>query len=171
MPSLIPESPAFALLRQQLASRIMILDGATGTMIQQYKLTEAQYRGSDRAELSAEVLQSIQSATAKGIDVKGNNELLSLTRPEVISEIHHQYLAAGADIVETNTFGATTIAQEDYRLPELDESRVGALSPLSLRSVFDSRSTSICCGRHRANTANGFDFPGRKRSRGTQHQF
>ena len=119
MPSLIPESPAFALLRQQLANRIMILDGATGTMIQQYKLTEAQYRGTDRAELSADVRQSIESAIEKGIDVKGNNELLSLTRPEVISEIHHQYLAAGADIVETNTFGATTIAQEDYRLPEL----------------------------------------------------
>jgi 5-methyltetrahydrofolate--homocysteine methyltransferase len=119
MPSLLPESHAFGLLRQQLANRIMILDGATGTMIQQYKLSEEQYRGTDRLELSADVRQSIQSAIAKGIDLKGNNELLSLTRPAVISEIHQQYLAAGADIVETNTFGATTIAQEDYRLPEL----------------------------------------------------
>ncbi|NBW00908.1 MAG: methionine synthase [Betaproteobacteria bacterium] len=119
MPSLIPESRAFALLRQQLANRILILDGATGTMIQQYKLTEEQYRGADRSGLSTEIRHSIQSAIAKGIDLKGNNELLSLTRPEVITEIHHQYLAAGADIVETNTFGATTIAQEDYRLPEL----------------------------------------------------
>ena len=119
MPSLLPESQAFGLLRQQLANRIMILDGATGTMIQQYKLSEEQYRGTDRLELSADVRQSIQSAIAKGIDLKGNNELLSLTRPAVISEIHQQYLAAGADIVETNTFGATTIAQEDYRLPEL----------------------------------------------------
>ena len=73
MPSLLPESHAFGLLRQQLANRIMILDGATGTMIQQYKLSEEQYRGTDRLELSADVRQSIQSAIAKGIDLKGNN--------------------------------------------------------------------------------------------------
>jgi len=119
MPSRLPESSAFATLRQQLAQRIMILDGATGTMIQQYKLSEAQYRGDDRSDISREITSAIAHATGQGIDVKGNNELLSLTRPEVITEIHHQYLAAGADIVETNTFGATTIAQEDYRLPQL----------------------------------------------------
>jgi 5-methyltetrahydrofolate--homocysteine methyltransferase len=73
MPSLIPESRAFALLRQQLANRILILDGATGTMIQQYKLTEEQYRGADRSGLSTEIRHSIQSAIAKGIDLKGNN--------------------------------------------------------------------------------------------------
>lgn len=119
MPSRLPESSAFATLRQQLARRIMILDGATGTMIQQYKLSEAQYRGDGRSDISREITSAIAHATGQGIDVKGNNELLSLTRPEVITEIHHQYLAAGADIVETNTFGATTIAQEDYRLPQL----------------------------------------------------
>ena len=119
MPSRLPESSAFATLRQQLAQRIMILDGATGTMIQQYKLSEAQYRGDGRSDISQEIKSAIAHATGQGIDVKGNNELLSLTRPEVITEIHHQYLAAGADIVETNTFGATTIAQEDYRLPQL----------------------------------------------------
>lgn len=119
MPSRLPESSAFATLRQQLAQRIMILDGATGTMIQQYKLSEAQYRGDGRSDISQEITSAIAHATGQGIDVKGNNELLSLTRPEVITEIHHQYLAAGADIVETNTFGATTIAQEDYRLPQL----------------------------------------------------
>lgn len=119
MPSRLPESSAFATLRQQLARRIMILDGATGTMIQQYKLSEAQYRGDGRSDISQEITSAIAHATGQGIDVKGNNELLSLTRPEVITEIHHQYLAAGADIVETNTFGATTIAQEDYRLPQL----------------------------------------------------
>jgi 5-methyltetrahydrofolate--homocysteine methyltransferase len=88
-----------------LAQRIVILDGAMGTMIQRYKLSEADYRGTRFTEHTT--------------DVKGNNELLSLTRPDVISEIHEQYLAAGADIIETNTFGATTIAQDDYHLPEL----------------------------------------------------
>ena len=119
MPQQLPESSAFAPLRQQLAKRILVLDGATGTMIQQYKLSEAQYRGSDMPNLSLTVREAIDQATQAGIDVKGNNELLSLTRPEVIAEIHEQYLCAGADIVETNTFGATSIAQEDYRLPQL----------------------------------------------------
>jgi 5-methyltetrahydrofolate--homocysteine methyltransferase len=90
-----------ALLKQ----RILILDGAMGTMIQQYKLDEAAYRGQRFADF--------------GRDIKGNNELLSLTRPEVIQEIHEQYLAAGADILETNTFGATRVAQADYRMEDL----------------------------------------------------
>ncbi|MEN9316602.1 MAG: Methionine synthase, partial [Pseudomonadota bacterium] len=98
-------NPTERRLRDLLAHRILILDGAMGTMIQRYKLTEEQYRGARFADLAQ--------------DVKGNNELLSLTQPQVIREIHEQYLAAGADIVETNTFGATTIAQADYRLPEL----------------------------------------------------
>ncbi|AJZ74815.1 homocysteine S-methyltransferase family protein [Pandoraea apista] len=88
-----------------LESRILILDGAMGTMIQQYKLDEAQYRGTRFADFAH--------------DVKGNNELLSLTRPDVIGEIHRKYLAAGADIIETNTFGATTIAQSDYHMEAL----------------------------------------------------
>ena len=90
---------------RMLQKRILILDGAMGTMIQRYKLSEAQFRGERFAE--------------HGKDVKGNNELLSLTRPDIIREIHEQYLAAGADVIETNTFGATTIAQGDYELPEL----------------------------------------------------
>jgi 5-methyltetrahydrofolate--homocysteine methyltransferase len=88
-----------------LQQRIMVLDGAMGTMIQRFKLSEAQYRG--------ERFQDHPS------DVKGNNELLSLTRPDVIGSIHEGYLAAGADMVETNTFGATRIAQEDYGMAEL----------------------------------------------------
>ena len=94
-----------SLLRKQLAHRILVLDGAMGTMIQRYRLTEADYRGARFADLAQ--------------DVKGNNELLSLTRPEVIREIHAGYLAAGADLIETNTFGATTIAQADYHLAHL----------------------------------------------------
>jgi 5-methyltetrahydrofolate--homocysteine methyltransferase len=98
-------SPVETLLREQLAKRILILDGATGTMIQRYKLTEAQYRGDRFAAFHS--------------DVKGNNELLVLTQPHIISEIHEQYLAAGADILETNTFGATTVAQADYDMEHL----------------------------------------------------
>ena len=90
---------------RMLQKRILILDGAMGTMIQRYKLTEEQFRG--------------ERFAAHGKDVKGNNELLSLTRPEVIREIHELYLEAGADVIETNTFGATVIAQGDYELPEL----------------------------------------------------
>ncbi|MGE0313711.1 MAG: methionine synthase [Lautropia sp.] len=90
------------LLRDTLATRILILDGAMGTMIQRYRLTEDQYRGERFAQHPH--------------DVKGNNELLSLTQPQIITEIHEQYLAAGADLIETNTFGATAIAQGDYRL-------------------------------------------------------
>ncbi|VTU13922.1 homocysteine S-methyltransferase family protein [Variovorax sp. RA8] len=88
-----------------LATRIAILDGAMGTMIQRFKLTEAQYRGERFKDFAR--------------DVKGNNELLSLTRPEVIRDIHEAYLAAGADLIETNTFGATRIAQEDYKMADL----------------------------------------------------
>ena len=88
-----------------LAQRIAILDGAMGTMIQRFKLNEAQYRGERFKDFER--------------DVKGNNELLSLTRPDVIQDIHESYLAAGADLIETNTFGATTIAQEDYRMAHL----------------------------------------------------
>src|SRR5690349_4593042 len=85
-----------------LAQRIVILDGAMGTMIQRYKLAEADFRGERFKDHPK--------------DLKGNNDLLQLTRPDVIREIHAQYLAAGADIVETNTFGATTVAQDDYGL-------------------------------------------------------
>jgi 5-methyltetrahydrofolate--homocysteine methyltransferase len=97
-------------LRQLLSQRILILDGAMGTMIQRYKLTEEDYRGTRFADFSV---------PGKEIFVKGNNELLTLTQPHVIQEIHEQYLAAGADLIETNTFGATTIAQDDYHMAHL----------------------------------------------------
>ncbi|TAK92392.1 MAG: methionine synthase [Burkholderiaceae bacterium] len=100
-------------LRKALAERILILDGAMGTMIQRYKLDEAKYRGERFADFAH--------------DVKGNNELLVLTQPHIIQEIHEQYLAAGADIIETNTFGATTVAQADYHMEHLvDELNLAA---------------------------------------------
>lgn len=85
-----------------LAQRILILDGAMGTMVQRFKLDEAQFRGERFKDHPK--------------DLKGNNDLLSITRPDVIRDIHEGYLAAGADIIETNTFGATSIAQDDYDL-------------------------------------------------------
>ncbi len=100
------------ILRDLLARRILILDGAMGTMIQQYKLTEADYRGERFKDFAA-------PAGERELFVKGNNELLSLTQPQVIQEIHEQYLAAGADIIETNTFGATSVAQDDYHMAHL----------------------------------------------------
>jgi 5-methyltetrahydrofolate--homocysteine methyltransferase len=92
-------------LPEILKNRIAILDGAMGTMVQRFKLSEADYRGERFKDFPK--------------DVKGNNELLSLTRPDVIRDIHEGYLAAGADLIETNTFGATTVAQADYDMQHL----------------------------------------------------
>ncbi len=94
-----------AALAAVLAQRIAIIDGAMGTMIQRYKLGEADFRNA--------------GLQAHPKDLKGNNDLLVLTRPDVIREIHERYLAAGADLIETNTFGATSVAQEDYGLAHL----------------------------------------------------
>ncbi|PKO51586.1 MAG: methionine synthase, partial [Betaproteobacteria bacterium HGW-Betaproteobacteria-2] len=110
--SSLPMSEIEVQLREILSQRIMILDGAMGTMIQQYKLTEADYRGQRFADFQA-------PAGERELFLKGNNELLSLTQPQVIQEIHEQYLAAGADIIETNTFGATSVAQDDYYMAHL----------------------------------------------------
>jgi len=92
-------------LHQQLAKRIMLLDGGMGTMIQSYRLEEKDFRGTRFADWPS--------------DLKGNNDLLVLTRPDLIREIHNGYLAAGADILETNTFNSTTIAMADYQMESL----------------------------------------------------
>lgn len=92
-------------LSESLKKRIMILDGGMGTMIQDYKLEEADYRGERFADWH--------------IEVKGNNDLLVLTKPDIIKAIHKEYLLAGADIIETNTFNATQIAMADYEMESL----------------------------------------------------
>ena len=92
-------------LEQALRQRILVIDGAMGTMIQAENLQEADYRGERFAHHHA--------------DVKGNNELLSITRPDIIGRIHRLYLEAGADIIETNPFGSTRVAQGDYDLSEV----------------------------------------------------
>ena len=92
-------------LKREAKERILILDGAMGTMIQRYKLDEAGYRGARFKDFSH--------------DLKGNNDLLVLTQPKIISEIHNAYLEAGADIIETNTFNAQAISQADYGLADI----------------------------------------------------
>ena len=85
-----------------MRERIVLLDGAMGTMIQQHELVEKDFRDDSLSEVE--------------VELKGNNDLLSLTRPDIIEEIHRQYFQAGSDIVETNTYSGTTIAQADYKL-------------------------------------------------------
>ena len=92
-------------IKKALKERILILDGAMGTMLQRYNFTEEDFRG--------ERFKNVP------VSVKGNNDLLSLTQPKAIAEIHTKYFAAGADIVETNTFSSTTIAMADYNMEDL----------------------------------------------------
>jgi 5-methyltetrahydrofolate--homocysteine methyltransferase len=92
-------------IQSALESRILVIDGAMGTMIQRFKLEEADYRSERFKDWPS--------------DLKGNNDLLSLTRPDIISAIHREYLEAGADIIETNTFSSTAIAQADYNMQSL----------------------------------------------------
>ena len=88
-----------------LANRILVLDGAMGTMLQRYRFSEADFRGERFKDWE--------------LPLQGNNDLLSLTQPAAIAEIHRSYLEAGADILETNTFSATSVAMADYKMEEL----------------------------------------------------
>ena len=109
-----------------LKHRIVILDGAMGTMVQRLKLSEAQFRGERFKDFHK--------------DVKGNNELLVLTQPQFISDIHRGYLAAGADLIETDTFGATSVAQADYDMQDLAREMNVAAARLA-RAACDQFST------------------------------
>ncbi len=105
------------LLLDALAKRILVIDGAMGTMLQSYKLEEDGYRGTRFAE--GKDAHSQHEHHGPGCDLKGNNDLLSLTQPEIIKAVHTAYLDAGADLIETNTFNSTTISQADYHLEHL----------------------------------------------------
>ena len=94
-----------ATLKELLAKRILIIDGAMGTMIQRHKLEEADYRGERFADWA--------------YDLKGNNDLLVLTQPQIIQGIHEAYLDAGADIIETNSFNGTRVSMSDYHMEDL----------------------------------------------------
>jgi 5-methyltetrahydrofolate--homocysteine methyltransferase len=117
-----PLSKSYLEILSLLEKRILVLDGAMGTMIQRYKLEEKDFRG-----------QAFDHAPK---ELKGNNDLLSITRPDVIGAIHRQYLEAGADIIETNTFSGTTISQKDYGL-ENEAYRINVESAKLARKVAD----------------------------------
>lgn len=114
-------------LKAILNKRILLLDGAMGTMIQQYQLTEEDYRGDRFADWPS--------------DLKGNNDLLSLTQPQIISDIHKAYLEAGSDIIETNTFNATRVAMADYGMQDLS-AEINRESAKLARQIADAYSTA-----------------------------
>ncbi|MDE7074542.1 MAG: homocysteine S-methyltransferase family protein, partial [Odoribacter sp.] len=93
------------MIQEEIQKRILILDGAMGTAIQRRGLTEADFRGNEFARHE--------------VNLKGNNDILNLTRPDVIREIHHAYIEAGADIIETNTFNSNALSQQEYRCEPL----------------------------------------------------
>jgi len=111
-------------IEQLLLNRILVLDGAMGTMIQRYTLSEEDFRGEQFKNHS--------------FDVKGNNDLLSITRPDIIKAIHKEYLDAGADIIETNTFSGTSIAQGDYSLESV-------VYELNFQSAKIAKEAAIAC--------------------------
>ncbi|HSC12708.1 MAG TPA: homocysteine S-methyltransferase family protein [Rhodanobacteraceae bacterium] len=113
-------------LLDALSQRILIIDGAMGTMLQSYKLDESGYRGTRFAD--GRDTHALHEHHGPGCDLKGNNDLLSLTQPDIIKAVHGAYLDAGADLIETNTFNSTSISQADYHLEHLavDLNREGA---------------------------------------------
>ncbi|MEK7224508.1 MAG: homocysteine S-methyltransferase family protein, partial [Bacteroidota bacterium] len=119
-----------------LKERILIIDGAMGTMIQRHKLQEADYRGERFKDWSS--------------DVKGNNDLLCITQPDIIIGIHKQYLEAGADIIETNTFSSTSIAMADYGMQSLAYELNVAAAKCARKAINDFFSSPAGGGREGA---------------------
>ena len=115
-------------IQQELEKRILIIDGAMGTMIQRYKLSEADYRGERFKDWPS--------------DLKGNNDLLSITQPQIVKEIHKQYLEAGADIIETNTFNSQRISLADYHMEDLAYELNVAAARLAKKSIKEWRAES-----------------------------
>ena len=136
-----------------LATRILILDGAMGTMIQRHKLTEADFRG--------------ERFATHAHDLQGNNDVLVLTRPDVIGGIHREYLEAGADIIETNTFNSNAVAQADYGLEPLvyelnvDGARAGARGRRRVDRE-DARQAALRRRLDRADQPHAVDLAGRQ---------
>ena len=131
-------------IKELLNQRILIIDGAMGTMIQRYKLSEADYRGERFKDWPS--------------DIKGNNDLLCLTQPQIIKEIHKEYLEAGADIIETNTFNAQKISLADYNMQSLAYEINFEAAKIARAAIHeytvDNRtidSRQICCRCHRPN--------------------
>ena len=108
-----------AALKSLIKERIVIMDGAMGTMLQQEKLDEKDFAGQKCTDIPASIREIIENAKASGIELKGNNELLSITRPDIIKAVHQKFLSVGADIIETNTFSSTSVAMADYHMENL----------------------------------------------------
>lgn len=119
-------------IRKELEKRILIIDGAMGTMIQQYKLNEADYRGERFKDWPS--------------DLKGNNDLLSLTQPHIVKEIHKKYLEAGADIIETNTFNAQKVSLADYGMQSLAYEMNLAAAKIAKEAVNESGKSAWVAG-------------------------
>ena len=140
-------------IKSLLEKRILIIDGAMGTMIQRYKLSEADYRGERFKDWPS--------------DIKGNNDLLCLTQPQIIKNIHKEYLEAGADILETNTFNAQRVSLADYHMEGLAYEINLAAAKIARDAVkeftHDSRA-KICRRRYRTDEQNSFPFPRCKQS-------
>jgi 5-methyltetrahydrofolate--homocysteine methyltransferase len=119
-------------IKNELEKRILIIDGAMGTMIQRYKLSEADYRGERFKDWH--------------LDVKGNNDLLCITQPQIIKAIHKEYLDAGADIIETNTFSSTVIAMADYEMQSLAYELNVAAAKCAKEAVKESGKTAWVAG-------------------------
>ena len=121
-------------IKQELEKRILIIDGAMGTMIQRYKLAEEDYRGERFKDWPS--------------DLKGNNDLLSLTQPHIVKEIHKQYLEAGADIIETNTFNAQKVSLADYGMQSLAYEMNLAAAKCAREAVNEFLASANFSGRH-----------------------
>ena len=128
-------------IKSALESRILIIDGAMGTMIQRYKLEENDYRGERFKDWAS--------------DVKGNNDLLSITRPDIIRAIHLEYLEAGADIIETNTFSSTAIAQADYNMQSLAYELNVASAKVARQAIEEHSKLKAQSAKPNANPING----------------
>src|SRR6188474_3851794 len=115
-------------IKNELEKRILIIDGAMGTMIQRYKLAEEDYRGERFKDWPS--------------DLKGNNDLLSLTQPHIVKEIHKKYLEAGADIIETNTFNAQKVSLADYGMQSLAYEMNLAAAKIAKEAVKEFKATS-----------------------------
>ena len=146
----IPRASCRTALKTLLSSQIAVLDGATGTMIQSLRLGEEDYRG--------DILKDHAQ------DLKGNNDILTLTKPEAILDIHRAYLAAGADIIETNTFNATSISQSDYGTAHLVRELNVAGSKLARQAVQEAErrepgQSKVRRGCTWSNQPHGFYLP------------
>ncbi len=156
-----PASPVASAIRTAAAERILVLDGAMGTMIQALRLDEAGYRGARFADWTR--------------DVRGNNDLLILSQPTAIRDIHLAYFLAGADIVETNTFSSTSIAQADYGMEALAyelnvEGAKLAKDAARLAEEKDGKPRFVA-GAHRPDQPHRLDLSGCRQSRLPRHHF